>query len=569
MPKKILPILYQSDSEIPLHFVTTYKKNNAISSSTLAAAKRTFHLDTLAQHSKKKKKILSGFTVDKENVNINNNYNDPDFIPAKSLLDDENKENDYFSGKKLYGFEKKNKSGLSNYSQTSTSEETTTENKEKKRKRKEKANKDNKNSDEDDSELEEEEEEDNKNRVINSEEAAYRAFSYQDNNYSSDEEEMLEKINGLQRIEDEIENAGYEQYFQNLHNKKNMTSDNTLSKLPILDHKEYLELLKKVPQKHEAEIKKLISFHEQDFQQWYFELIMGFNLAFYGFGSKIKLLTKFAKEILCDSPVFVINGFSPAVSVKAILNGISEQIIKYTGILGTLQEQIARIEEYFMDDNRKIERIFLLIHNIDGINLRNDKAQTTLSLIAAIPNIHIIASVDHINASFLWDNAKVYRYNFIWHDVTTYESYTIETSFENSFMLQKNQLDARGVMHVLSCLTSNGRQIFRVLAEHQIVTEAESLSTEDIGNSASEGLLLNKSSTGTSHASYESLGLSHSAYYNLCLEKFLVSNETTFRTQLTEFRDHKIIFRKVTANSDVYYIPLSATVLFLEPFLLG
>ncbi|ORY39458.1 origin recognition complex subunit 2 [Neocallimastix californiae] len=249
--------------------------------------------------------------------------------------------------------------------------------------------------------------------------------------------------------------------------------------------------------------------------------------------------------MLNESPVFVINGFSPAVSIKAILNGISEQILKYTGVLGTVQEQISRIEDYFTDEKRKIKKIFLLIHNIDGINLRNDKTQTTLSLIAAIPNVHLIASIDHINASFLWDNAKVYRYNFIWHDITTFESYTIETSFENSFMLQKNQLDARGVMHVLSCLTSNGRKIFRVLAEHQIISEAESHSIEDTDN-IGEGL---------------SLSLSHSAYYNLCLEKFLVSNETTFRTQLTEFKDHKIIYRKVTANSDVYYIPLSATVL--------
>ncbi|KAG4097569.1 ORC2-domain-containing protein [Neocallimastix lanati (nom. inval.)] len=555
--KKLLPILYQSDSEIPLHFVTTYKKSSAISSSTLAAAKRTFHLDTLAQHSKKKKKILSGFTVEKENIDINNNYSDPDFIPTK-LKNVENKENDYFSGKNLYGFEKKNKSGLANYNNPVTEDNDT---KKKKRKRKNEKEKVSKSDSEQDDEDEEEEEKENSNRVINSEEATYRALSYQDRNYSSDEEEILDKINGLQRIEDEIENAGYEQYFQNLHNKKNITSDNTLSKLPILEHKEYLELLKKVPKKHEAEIEELVSFHEKNFQQWYFELVMGFNLAFYGFGSKINLLTKFAKEMLNESPVFVINGFSPAVSIKAILNGISEQILKYTGVLGTVQEQISRIEDYFTDEKRKIKKIFLLIHNIDGINLRNDKTQTTLSLIAAIPNVHLIASIDHINASFLWDNAKVYRYNFIWHDITTFESYTIETSFENSFMLQKNQLDARGVMHVLSCLTSNGRKIFRVLAEHQIISEAESHSIEDTDN-IGEGLSLSKNNNNsTPHTSYESLGLSHSAYYNLCLEKFLVSNETTFRTQLTEFKDHKIIYRKVTANSDVYYIPLSATVL--------
>ena len=138
--KKLLPILYQSDSEIPLHFVTTYKKSSAISSSTLAAAKRTFHLDTLAQHSKKKKKILSGFTVEKENIDINNNYSDPDFIPTK-LKNVENKENDYFSGKNLYGFEKKNKSGLANYNNPVTEDNDTKKKKRKKKKEKEKMKK--------------------------------------------------------------------------------------------------------------------------------------------------------------------------------------------------------------------------------------------------------------------------------------------------------------------------------------------------------------------------------------------------------------------------------------------
>jgi len=138
--KKLLPILYQSDSEIPLHFVTTYKKSSAISSSTLAAAKRTFHLDTLAQHSKKKKKILSGFTVEKENIDINNNYSDPDFIPTK-LKNVENKENDYFSGKNLYGFEKKNKSGLANYNNPVTEDNDTKKKKRKRKNEKEKVSK--------------------------------------------------------------------------------------------------------------------------------------------------------------------------------------------------------------------------------------------------------------------------------------------------------------------------------------------------------------------------------------------------------------------------------------------
>ena len=43
--------------------------------------------------------------------------------------------------------------------------------------------------------------------------------------------------------------------------------------------------------------------------------------------------------------------------------------------------------------------LYLIIHNIDGTMLRNEKTQNILSLLSLIPNIHLIASVDHINSS--------------------------------------------------------------------------------------------------------------------------------------------------------------------------
>lgn len=44
------------------------------------------------------------------------------------------------------------------------------------------------------------------------------------------------------------------------------------------------------------------------------------------------------------------------------------------------------------------DRLFLFIHNIDGPTLRTDKAQDFLSRLAAIPNVHMVASVDHNDA---------------------------------------------------------------------------------------------------------------------------------------------------------------------------
>jgi len=53
--------------------------------------------------------------------------------------------------------------------------------------------------------------------------------------------------------------------------------------------------------------------------------------------------------------------------------------------------------ETVMKDNPD-DRLYLIIHNIDGVMLRSNKAQNILASLAIIPNIHVVASVDHINA---------------------------------------------------------------------------------------------------------------------------------------------------------------------------
>lgn len=42
--------------------------------------------------------------------------------------------------------------------------------------------------------------------------------------------------------------------------------------------------------------------------------------------------------------------------------------------------------------------VYLLIHNIDGPMLRGEKTQSSLGQLASLPNLHLVASLDHINA---------------------------------------------------------------------------------------------------------------------------------------------------------------------------
>ncbi|KAF8933177.1 Origin recognition complex subunit 2 [Dissophora ornata] len=344
----------------------------------------------------------------------------------------------------------------------------------------------------------------------------------------------------------EEDEMGAERYFQDLY-QQSKTSNNTLSKLPTLEHADFIQAIKRAPAKHSKEMEMLMLLYEEQFPQWYFELMSGFNLLIYGYGSKRALLTKFATSILTDAPLIIVNGYFPTLTVKEILDKISTTALQYTGPTGTLQEQIAFIHAYFSQPDRAITKLYLLIHNIDGSSLRSEKTQSALSLLASCPQIHLVASMDHINTNILWDAVKVSRFRWIWHELTTFRPYLTETSFENSIMVRQGELGPRGIQFVLASLTTNGRGLFKILAEHQIQAERDAVQGGAIGVGSKNQV---------------DWGMAYNTLFKECQENFLVSNAVTFRTQLTEFRDHRIVHSKKGADGvEILYIPLSASVL--------
>ncbi|KAG0281113.1 Origin recognition complex subunit 2 [Linnemannia exigua] len=350
----------------------------------------------------------------------------------------------------------------------------------------------------------------------------------------------------------EEDEMGAERYFQDLY-QKSKTSNNTLSKLPTLEHADFIQAIKRAPTKHAQEMEMLRLLYEEQFSQWFFELVSGFNLLLYGYGSKRQLLTQFATSMLTDAPLIIVNGYFPAITIKDILDKISSTALGYTGPTGSLQEQVAFIRAYFAQPDRTLQKIYLLIHNIDGSGLRAEKVQSALSLLASCPHIHLIASIDHINANILWDTVKSARFNWVWHELTTFRPYLTETSFENSIMVRQGELGARGIQFVLASLTSNGKGLFKVLAEHQIQAETN---VDDNSNGTGSG------TGGGGVKNYMELGMAYNALFKKCQENFLVSNAVTFRTQLTEFRDHRIVHSKKGPDGvEILFIPLSASVL--------
>ena len=331
-----------------------------------------------------------------------------------------------------------------------------------------------------------------------------------------------------------------DEYFET-QSEKVITSDRTLEHLrnSRLTKEELEQLLanqSSVSQQHKKNISSLTENYRAVFHMLYFIMEQGHTVLLYGLGSKRCLINNFHKSISYH-PSLIVNGYFPSLTIKDVLDGIIVDLLQLSCPVNTT-ECIDLIEKT-LKRNRK-DRLYLLIHNIDGIMLRSNKAQDILSCLASIPNLCVLASVDHVNAPLLWDHIKRSKFNFFWCDTTTFLSYQEETSYESSLLVQQSGSLALSSLHnVFLSLTSNAKSIYVLLATYQL----------------------------SNNSNVNFTGMAFKDLYRAAREGFLVSSDLALRAQLTEFLDHKLV--KVKRNIDSVehlIIPLSNVLLkqFLE-----
>lgn len=345
---------------------------------------------------------------------------------------------------------------------------------------------------------------------------------------------------------------GAEGYFDQ-HKTREKISTTPFSRAPTLEYKEFISYVDGSSALNSEAREFLVSLYHTMFPQWYFELTQGFSLLFYGVGSKRNLLLDFISQTIPQEiPVLVANGYNPSVAFKEILNSLTPILAPdYKGpkfpknTPDLLQALLDYLDEtYQSSDNSDttlfLPKVVLLIHNINGESFRGDRIQSYLSRLTSAKQIWLVCSIDNINAPIMWDAAKLAIFNFLWHDVTTFESYATETSFDDPLSLGMVRTAAgfKGVKYVLSSLTPKARGLYKVLIYSQI--EIMSMNGGDVENTP-----------GTSQ-----VAISLNTLYQKCSAEFLVSNEMNFRTMLTEFIDHKmIVLTKDSSGTELVFIP--------------
>ena len=326
--------------------------------------------------------------------------------------------------------------------------------------------------------------------------------------------------------------APHEQYFWQNRPGKIKTSNNTLSSLSLLTHEEYHNRVHAYEDPHSASYAYLHSLHSRSFPQWRFELAQSFNICLYGYGSKRKLVTAFAKYLhtksRSDAPrILIINGYTPTLTIRQVLNTLAALVFDCTpstlpSKLGTQPREILTTLMNHLGTSAPPSPYFIFVNSLDAPPLRRSPNPSLLAQLAASPHIHLLATCDTPNFPLLWETNLRDQYNFLFHDITTFESFSpVEVG---SVVDDVNELLGRsgrsvkgkeGVGFVLRSLPENARSLYRVL-----IAELLAAMDEDGG--------------GDGRVEYKVL-------YQKVVEEFICSNEMGFRQLLKEFFDHQMV----------------------------
>ncbi|KAL0568071.1 Origin recognition complex subunit 2 [Marasmius crinis-equi] len=346
-----------------------------------------------------------------------------------------------------------------------------------------------------------------------------------------------------------------------------------------LSAEEYTEAIKSLGEQQKqpltSEIVSNSSARNALFSRLILQLRAGFNVLCYGCGSKRQLLNQFAVE-RCSKlgHVTVVNGFHPEFGgvkevVRIVENNIPEiSKLSLPSASTTLDAQIQRIREYFSGDavslsprkKQKPRHLYLIIHNIDSSTLRTPKAQTLLSALVSSPGIHIVASVDHINAPLIWSSSQLSSrapetgsssmfskgLNWLWTDLTTLAPYDFELKFADrtsisgahditsrkhanalAASLNNAAISETAALHVLASVTEKARKLFATMCRKQLEV------MEGAGDQASKAR--------NNDNYWHQFAITYSSLYDAARATFVATSETALRALLAEFRDHNLV----------------------------
>lgn len=359
--------------------------------------------------------------------------------------------------------------------------------------------------------------------------------------------------------------APHEKYFFQNRPGRVKTSSNTLSSLTLLTHEQYHSQITSYKDPHASSLRFLHSLHSRSFPHWNFELSQSFNICLYGYGSKRRLVTAFADYLHAQSPSsppisIIVNGYTPTLTIRQVLNLIASQVSEVTPIKLPSQpvEAVSTLTAYLTAHPPETP-LNLLINSLDAPPLRKTPIPTLLAQLAASPHIRFLATCDQPNFPLLWDASLLEQYNWVYHDTTTFVPYggvevpaVIDDVNELLGRSGRTVKGKEGVGFVLKSLPENARNLYRILIAELLAAEMEGDDIEQQDSDEDNGVNADKAvqRRGTE------AGIDYRVLYQKVVEEFICSSEMAFRQLLKEFHDHQmVVSRKDGMGGELLGVP--------------
>jgi len=317
-------------------------------------------------------------------------------------------------------------------------------------------------------------------------------------------------------------------------------------------------------------VETLLEDAKQRYDQWELELAEGFNLLFYGFGSKRRALNDFVRERLSyRGHCVVINGHFPGTTIRDVLGqiednlGIPQDTPTPSSAVTPLDRSAFRTYAHFLPKEAIASRnqstwptsdapLYLVIHNIDSPSLRSPRSLAILALLASSPNIHLIASFDHLHTILLFSSASsnspphAYRpgewsgtplpsrgFNWVHHNLTTYDDYDLELTYQrlassSSALITSNTsgISEEGALQILRSVPPMALRLLKLLLTKQL----SSLPPDAVSHTAHPATAI-----------APVFAIDNDTLQRLSREKFIAREEERYNALMGEFKDHGLV----------------------------
>jgi hypothetical protein len=222
------------------------------------------------------------------------------------------------------------------------------------------------------------------------------------------------------------------------------------------------------------------------------QLRLGFHVIVHGLGSKKEMLEDFGKQYLVDGLRVVVNGYNPSMAPRELYDTIAQRVMAAVGArvwaynVESKKSVIAQAQIVNTFFDRTGKRLFLIIHNIDGMssicailklcfsfpkrtNVKrrlteipkelcrrsNQFWESIVALCAPPAQVHLIASADNAYTPMFINGSL----NFVWEKIDTllpYKKEAFEGRVAGKSSLSKDAVLA-GAMNTVNALNKQVR----------------------------------------------------------------------------------------------------------------